>query len=68
LSQLIAVGGIACGPPLAGLINQATGGYTAAYLAVAGVSFAGFVTLATSGAPAGRPPSTPGSRPRGDAL
>jgi MFS family permease len=48
VSQLIAVVGIACGPPLAGLINQSTGGYTAAYVAVAAVSFAGFVILAMS--------------------
>jgi MFS family permease len=51
LSQLIAVVGIACGPPLAGLISQSTGGYTAAYVAVATVSFAGFVILAMSNPP-----------------
>jgi MFS family permease len=51
LSQLIAVVGIACGPPLAGLINQSTGGYTAAYVAVATVSFVGFVILAMSNPP-----------------
>lgn len=51
LSQLIAVVGIAFGPPLAGLINQSTGGYTAAYVAVSTVSFVGFVILALSNPP-----------------
>jgi MFS family permease len=55
LSQLIAVVGIACGPPLAGLINQSTGGYTAAYVAVATVSFVGFVILAMSNPPSPLP-------------
>jgi predicted MFS family arabinose efflux permease len=54
LSQLIAVAGIACGPPLVGYVNQATGGYTAAYAAVALVSLAGFFILAASGQAAGR--------------
>ena len=55
LSQLIAVVGIACGPPLAGLINQSTGGYTAAYGAVATISFVGFVILAMSTPPSSFP-------------
>jgi MFS family permease len=64
LSQLIAVAGIACGPPLVGFINQATGGYTGAYLAVAAVSLAGFAVLTLSGPPAARPLSIPESRPQ----
>lgn len=48
LSQLIAVVGIAGGPPLAGHISQSAGGYTAAYVAVAAVSFVGFMILAMS--------------------
>jgi MFS family permease len=67
LSQLIAVAGIACGPPLVGFINQATGGYTGAYLAVAAVSLAGFAVLTLSGPPAARPLSIPESRPQGGA-
>ena len=49
LSQLIAVAGIACGPPLVGLINEATEGYIAAYLAVSAVSLLGFLILTMSG-------------------
>ena len=67
LSQLIAVVGIACGPPLAGLINQSTGGYTAAYLAIATVSLAGFVILAMSNPPNPLPDAkaTPNAAPAG---
>jgi MFS family permease len=67
LSQLIAVAGIACGPPLVGLINQSTGDYTAAYLAVAAVSLAAFAVLTLSGPPGVQPLSTPETRPQGGA-
>ena len=67
LSQLIAVAGIACGPPLVGLINQVTGGCTSAYLAVAAVSLAGFAILTLSGPPGTQPLSTRENRPQAGA-
>jgi hypothetical protein len=66
-SQLIAVAGIACGPPLIGLINEATGAYLAAYHAAAAVSLAGFAALTLSGPPGVRLLSTPESRPQAGA-
>ncbi|HEX5477472.1 MAG TPA: hypothetical protein VFX09_06425, partial [Burkholderiales bacterium] len=48
-SQFVTVLGVASGPALIGLLYEASGGYTAAYLAAAGASLVGFAILLASG-------------------
>jgi MFS family permease len=57
-SQLIAVAGIACGPPLVGLLNESTGSYMTGYLSVAAISLAGLAMMILSGPPTAQPPRT----------
>jgi MFS family permease len=45
-SQLVSVIGVAGCPPLIGLLYEATGGYTAPFIVVAGLTMVGFAVLA----------------------
>jgi len=47
-SQLVAVAGLAAGPPLAGLVSEVSG-YTTAYLVVAAVSLLAVLACALAG-------------------
>lgn len=49
VSQLLTAIGVAGGPALVGLIDEASGGYTLPYLAAAGASFVGLAILACAG-------------------
>jgi predicted MFS family arabinose efflux permease len=60
VSQLLTALGVAGGPALLGLIDEATGGYTLSYLAAAAGSCVGLVILAL--AHAGPPPASGAAR------
>ncbi len=49
VSQLLTAIGVAAGPALVGLIDEASGGYTVPYLVTAGCSLAGLAILAVAG-------------------
>jgi MFS family permease len=51
VSMLVTVTGVAAGPALVGLISEAAGGYTAAFLAIAGASLVGCAIMALAGKP-----------------
>jgi MFS family permease len=56
VSQLVTALGVAGGPALVGIIEEASGGYLLPYLAAAGASLAGLVILGLAGA---GPPARP---------
>jgi MFS family permease len=51
VSMLLTVAGVAAGPALVGLISEAAGGYTLAFLAIAAASLLGCAVMALGGTP-----------------